>query len=66
MGGGWSGLPGPPRGKPVLEVTFKKSPPNIKIKILEVKTLCDGDDDDDDDSNNIVLDNSVITGNTGL
>jgi hypothetical protein len=60
--------PGPPRGNPVLEVTLKKSPPIIKIKILEAKTLFDGDnddDDDDDDSNNIVLHNSVITGNTG-
>jgi hypothetical protein len=50
----------------MLEVSFQKSPLNIKIKNLEEKTLCDGDDDDDDDSNNIVLDNSVITGNTGL
>ena len=65
--------PGPPRGKPVLEVTLKKSPPNIKMKILEAKTLFDGDNDDDDDNNNnnnnnnnIVLNNSVITGNTGL
>lgn len=63
--------PGPPRGDPVLEVTFKKSLPNIKIKILEAKTLFDGDNYDDDDvdddnSNNIVLNNSVITGTTGL
>jgi len=57
----------------VLEVTLKKSPPNIKMKILEAKTLFDGDNDDDDDNNNnnnnnnnIVLNNSVITGNTGL
>ena len=55
----------------MLEVTFKKSLPNIKIKILEAKTLFDGDNYDDDDvdddnSNNIVLNNSVITGTTGL
>jgi hypothetical protein len=52
----------------VLQVTLKKSSPNIKIKILEAKTLFDSDDDDDDDddSKNVVLNNSVITGNTGL
>jgi len=57
----------------MLEVTFKRSPPNTKIKILEKKTLFDGENDDDydydddnDNSNNIVLNNSVITGNTGL
>jgi hypothetical protein len=35
---------------------------------MEAKTHFDGDNDidDDDNSNNIVLNNSIITGNTGL
>ena len=71
MGGGWYGLPRTTEGKPCVRGNTKKSPPNIKIKILDAKTLFDGNNDDDDDDdgdgdNDIVLNNSVITGNTGL